>query len=108
MCDPVSAVTAIASVVGSVYSSNQQKKAAKKADQRAQEANDIAKQNLQQQEKAITQQEEEISRRNARTPNVAAILDKNRNATTNATLLTGPGGVDPTSLQLGKNTLLGQ
>ena len=26
----------------------------------------------------------------------------------NSTLLTGPGGVDPSALTLGKNTLLGQ
>ncbi len=29
------------------------------------------------------------------------------NAGPNSTLLTGPGGVDPTSLSIGKNTLLG-
>jgi len=101
MCDPVTAVTAIAAVAGGVQASRQ----AKKADKRSKEANAIAQENS---EKALVQQEREINRKNAKKPNVAALLNTNRNATSNQTLLAGPQGVDPGSLQLGQNTLLGQ
>jgi hypothetical protein len=43
-------------------------------------------------------------------PNLGAMLTANQNAAkggASGTMLTGPTGVDPNSLQLGKNTLLG-
>lgn len=102
MCGPaVPIITAVVSAASAV----QKARAAKKADKRAAEANQIAKENS---EKALAQQEREINRKNAKKPNVAAILNTNRNATSNQTLLAGPQGVDPSSLQLGTNTLLGQ
>lgn len=101
MCDPVTAITAVAAVAGGVQSARQ----AKKADKRSKEANAIAQENS---EKALAQQEREINRKNAKQPNVAALLQTNRNATSNQTLLAGPQGVDSSLLQLGTNTLLGQ
>lgn len=102
MCGP--AAIPIVTAVVSAASAVQQFRAAKKADKRSSEANDIAKENS---EKALAQQEREINRKNAKTPNVAALLQTNKQATQNQTLLSGAGGVDPGSLQLGQNTLLG-
>ena len=103
MCGP--AAIPIATAVISGISAAQQFRQAKKADKRSSEANSIAKENS---DKALAQQEREINRKNAKQPNVAAIMNTNRNATQNQTLLSGAGGVDPGSLQLGQNTLLGQ
>lgn len=106
MCGPqvvpiIQAVAAAASVAGTVKSFSD----AKKADKRSKEANQIANSNA---EKALKQQERDMNRRNAKSPNVAALLNTNRNATQNQTLLAGPGGVNPNTLQLGRNTLLGE
>lgn len=46
----------------------------------------------------------------ARAPDVGAMLAGNQQAAKgggSSTMLTGPGGVDPSSLNLGRNTLLG-
>lgn len=43
-------------------------------------------------------------------PDAAGVRAKNKNAMASgmsSTMLTGPGGIDPTSLSIGKNTLLG-
>lgn len=47
----------------------------------------------------------------AKAPDVAAVREKNVNAAAGgpaSTFLTGTGGVDPTTLNLGKSTLFGQ
>ena len=47
---------------------------------------------------------------NAKTPDATALMAANLAASKNGqagTLLTGPGGVDPNSLKLGRSTLLG-
>lgn len=52
--------------------------------------------------------EQDMNRRNAKQPNVAALAGANGAQTGQATtMLTGPSGVDPNSLLLGKNVLLG-
>lgn len=51
-------------------------------------------------------QDQANNRAAAKAPNVAALLMGNKGAT-GGTLLTGPQGVDPSKLLLGKNTLLG-
>lgn len=61
-------------------------------------------------EKQAVQAEREFNRSNAKKPNAGAALAANQQAALagNAgTMLTGPGGVDPSTLQIGKNTLLG-
>lgn len=103
MCGP--AALPVVSTLVSVVSAVQKFAAGRKADKRAKEANAQAKESS---EKALKQQERDMNRRNSKKPNVAAILAGNQQATQNTTLLTGPGGVDPNSLNLGKNTLLGQ
>lgn len=89
-----------ASAVATVYSANQQAKAQEKA---AAQADAAAK-------KQATQAEEQMNRANAKRPDTAAMASANQQASLagNAgTMLTGPAGVDPAALQLGKNTLLG-
>ena len=109
MCGPAALpiITAIAGVVGAgaaLKSSIDSKKAAKKANATQEKANAEAKANS---EAALAAQTKDNNRKNAKSPNVAAILQSNKQATTNQTLLSGPGGVDNSQLQLGKNTLLG-
>lgn len=56
------------------------------------------------------QAEEANNRANSRTPDTAAALAANQLGSLSgqgSTMLTGPKGVDPNSLTLGRNTLLG-
>lgn len=100
--DPVTA-TIGAAVLGAAVSTIQgQKQAdgAKKAAQQSQAASD----------KLYAQQDQENNRRNARGPNTDALFNANEidaQQGQSGTMLTGPMGVDPNSLSLGKNTLLG-
>lgn len=55
--------------------------------------------------------EQANNRANQKRPDVAGALSSalmSGKAGASGTMLTGPGGVDPNSLQLGKSTLLGQ
>ena len=52
----------------------------------------------------------QVQRGQGKTPDVGAMLASNQQAAKgggSGTMLTGPGGVDPATLNLGKNTLLG-
>lgn len=98
------AVTAVAAVAGtmaySAYTSNQASKrqAAAQRDAKVQA------------EKQAVQAERDFNRANAKKPNVGAIVVGNQQAGLAGqagTMLTGPTGIDPTKLELGKNTLLG-
>lgn len=54
--------------------------------------------------------EEAVNKANQKRPNVAGMLSSNQMAAKggqSGTMLTGPGGIDPSKLQLGKTTLLG-
>ena len=54
--------------------------------------------------------DEANNKANAKTPDATALMAANLAASKNGqagTLLTGPGGVDPNSLKLGRSTLLG-
>lgn len=97
MCDPVSAVMAVATMA-SVAQGQSQASQAKKA----------AKQQQANADKMYKMQEEDMNRRNGKMPNVAALAAGNMDAAATSTALTGPQGVDPNSLYLGKNTALGQ
>lgn len=91
---------AAASAAASVYSAN---KAAKAQDRAAAQATEVAK-------KQADQAEQAQNRANAKRPDTGAMLSANEQAAKagNAgTMLTGPMGIDPAALQLGKNTLLG-
>jgi len=86
--------------VSTAYSADSSRKASNKA-------NDAAKANALENQK---QADEANNRANAKTPDSAAAMAANvlaGKAGQSGTMLTGPQGVDPTSLTLGKSTLLG-
>lgn len=100
--DPVTA-TIGAAVIGAITSGiqgSQQAGAAKKANAQAQSNAD----------KLYAQQDQDNNRKNARGPDVNALFAQNEvegQQGQSGTMLTGPMGVDPNSLSLGKNTVLG-
>lgn len=54
--------------------------------------------------------EQQFNKANQKTPDIAAMMSKNQDAMKSgmgATFLTGPQGVSPSSIGLGKTTLLG-
>lgn len=94
---------AIAAVAGTTYSIYNGERQAKAQDRMQAEAKDSAMK----QEKAS---QEATNRANMKRPDTAAILDaamQAGKAGAGGTMLTGPQGIDPSILQLGKNTLLG-
>ena len=70
------------------------------------QAKDAARAAEQQAQQASKQAEMETNRANQRTANAAASAMPNQGL--GGTMLTGPQGVDPNALSLGRNTLLGQ
>lgn len=104
----IAAVAAVASAGAAIYNGIEQKKSASRAA-------DQAKRSANQQANAVAEQtrqaEEATNRANQKQPDVAGILSAAQQAGkagASGTMLTGPQGIDPTALQLGKNTLLGQ
>lgn len=96
------AITAIAvgTAVASIYSGNQQAKAQKKAMAQAQANAD----------KQATAAEQAMNAANQKRPDTSAILDAATQAGrggVSGTMLTGAQGIDPNSLALGRNSLLG-
>lgn len=94
---------ALAALAGStavgLYSANQQKKAGEQAASEAKKAALATEQQAQQ----------ATNRENQKAPDAEALLKAAQGkAGASGTMLTGPQGVDPTALALGKNTLLGQ
>lgn len=97
------AVAAGAAVAGTAYSvyageraASAQKDAAKKAEANASATAKAA--------------DEATNKANMKKPDTGAIMDAALQAGKNGgagTMLTGPGGIDPSALQLGKSTLLG-
>lgn len=91
-----SAAGAAASVVQGREQASAQKKSAEKAQANA--------------EKTAAAAEQANNRANQKSPNSMAILDAASQASktgASGTMLTGPQGVDPNALTLGKSTLLG-
>lgn len=91
-----SAWIALGTAAVSAYQGEQQRKAGSKA-------NDRAKQ-------AASEQEQQFNKLNGRHPDIGAMTDQNAldaKSGAGGTLLTGPAGVDPNKLLLGKTTLLG-
>lgn len=88
--------SSVAGVAGQVDASRRQKNQAKDATRAAE----------QQAKEAEKQAEMETNRANQRTANAAASAMPNQGL--GGTMLTGPQGVDPNALSLGRNTLLGQ
>jgi len=101
------ATAAVGSTAYGIYSGQRQEGAQKKS---------LAQQNQAQQQAEAnalsTQRKSELAQNaaNQQTPNVAAILSRAAqmgNQGLSSTMLTGPGGVNTTALNLGKSTLLG-
>lgn len=88
---------AIAATAVTAYNGYQQQQAAGKAAKQA--------------DAAAKQQEEANNRANAKKADVNALLSAAQQSSKtgpSGTMLTGPSGIDPSALSLGKNTLLGQ
>lgn len=99
----VTAVTAGASIYAAERNAAMQEKAQKQQEKAQAEALDQA-----QAEKRKSQ--EEFNRANRQQPDVNAILANAQQMSKvggGGTMLTGPGGVNPNQLSLGKSTLLG-
>ena len=107
--DPIT-MLAISAAVGTGYSiyqgekaSAQQEKSLQMQEQAQQEAKSAAKSQERKSEMAY-------NAANRKTPDVGAIMSSAEQAAKggpSGTMLTGPAGVDPNQLALGKNTLLG-
>lgn len=115
MADPVSAAILIgagiagAGTIGSsIYSGEQGKKQQK-------ESLRMQQQQMREAESRATSQqrrgEQEMARANAKKPDISAIMQAAQEASkagAAGTMLTGPRGVDPNALQLGRTSLLGE
>jgi hypothetical protein len=99
------AVAAVASTGYSIYSGEQQKKQQEESLRMQQQANKQAVDTAKKQESAAEQNVNAANRKQADVSSILAAAQDTGN--TNQTLLTGPMGVDPNQLALGKNTLLG-
>jgi hypothetical protein len=102
MCDPVTAALVIGGI--SVANQYQQGEDAKKAQS---EANTKATANAR---TAADQADQANNRANGKQPDIASLSSQNSMAAkggVGGTMLTGPQGVDPKTLLLGKTTLLG-
>lgn len=96
----VMAAAAVAGTVVSIYNGQEQKAAAEKASKQAEA-------NAKKQESAA---EQATNRANRKSPDTGAILDAATQAGksgASGTMLTGPQGVAPDLLNLGRNTPLG-
>lgn len=101
--DPISlaAFAAIGSTAATLYTGNKNASAQKAAQEQAKT----------QAEASAKASDEATNRANQKRPDTAAILAANAQAGKGGqagTMLTGSQGVDPSTLQLGKSTLLGQ
>lgn len=106
----IAAIAAGAAAVGTAYSiysgeraSGKQKQAMKKQAGAQEEARMEARSQQRQSDEAM-------GRSTRKTPDIAGIMSEAGQAAQggpSATMLTGPTGVDPNALSLGKNTLLG-
>ena len=94
----VAGITAVAALAGVA----QQQDASRRQKNQAKDAANAAQQQAQ---REAQQADMEFNRANQRRANDAGTMPGGAG---NSTLLTGPGGVDPSALTLGKNTLLGQ
>lgn len=97
------AVTAVAAVAGVGVSAAQGAEQADQAKKSMQQAQANA-------DRTAKQADQDFNRANQKKPDTAAILSAAQQAGkggASGTMLTGPQGVDPASLTLGKSTLLG-
>lgn len=96
----IGAAAGVASAVGGIVNGQKQDSAAKKAAAQSKSAAD----------KLYAQQDQANNKANARGPDVNALFAQNQvdaQQGPSGNMLTGPQGIDPNSLSLGKNTVLG-
>ncbi len=96
----VLAAAAVAGTAVSIYNGQEQKKAAERSSQQAQQNAD----------KQAADADQAMNRANQKKPDTSAILSaaqQSGKSGPSGTMVTGPQGVDPSSLSLGKTTLLG-
>lgn len=96
-------IAATAAAVGTAYSIYSGERASKKQDQAQRQAQETAK-------KQEGLAEQAVNAANRKAPDTGALLTAAQQMGAGgigSTMLTGPGGVDPNALSLGKNTLLG-
>lgn len=116
--DPISWAMIGSAVLGAGTSMDAQRKARNQAEEAAtqakQQADEAAKQQQaqaeQQQaqaEQQLNRQEQQFNRQNPRQAS-ASMLNAGSRGGASSTMLTGPQGVDPGALTLGKSSLLGQ
>lgn len=101
------AVAAVASVGYSIYSGERAAEKQSEALSQQKQAQAEAKQTAQQQQKRSEMAQNAANRKQ---PDVAGIVQaagQGSQGGASGTMLTGPTGVDPNALSLGKNTLLG-
>ena len=94
---------AIAAVAGAGYSIYSGERANSKQNEAQQQA-------LSAQAANESKADQEMNRANPKKPDTSAVVSQLQQAAkggASGTLLTGPSGVDPSTLQLGKSTLLG-
>lgn len=101
---------AVAAVVGTTYAvySGEQAKDRQKEAMRQQET--AQRQQLEQATKQAETSQQNINKANQRRADTAAVMADTQMASgggASGTMLTGPQGIDPQQLALGKNTLLG-
>ncbi len=108
----VATVATVATVVNTVNSIN----AAKDAERANQQAMGMQREAQAENRRQMGMQEMEFNKRNARAPDAANMIAQAQQAAKTAgggmggagsTMLTGPSGVDPAALSIGRNTLLG-
>jgi hypothetical protein len=103
----IAAGIAAAGTSYAIVSGEQGKKAQEKAMQQQQRAQQAA---AQQAESQAVKSEAAMRRAGQQTPDVAGIMAAAQEGAAggpSATMLTGPQGIDPSQLSLGRNTLLG-
>lgn len=96
----VMAGAAVAGAAATVYNGQQQASAQKKAQNQA----------MKQADAQASAAEQSMNAANRKTPNTRNMVDSAMQAGrqgASGTMLTGPQGVDPNAMSLGKNTLLG-
>ena len=98
----IAGITAVVGAASQYDASRRQKNQAKDAANAAQQQ---AQQDELEAVREAQQADMQFNRANQRRANDAGTMPGGAG---NSTLLTGPGGVDPSALTLGKNTLLGQ
>jgi hypothetical protein len=101
---------AVAAVVGTTYAVYSGEEAKKNQKQAMQQQEVAQTQQLAQAKEAAATSQQNINKANQRRPDTQAVMADAEMAGTggaSGTMLTGPQGIDPQQLALGKNTLLG-